>query len=204
MRAIQNLQPMFDGLRGTSQNAPMTASRITTGQGDGGRTVLYSGEKVSKDDPRIEALGDVDELVCQLGLARSLSAHDDIRGVLPDIQRRVGIAGSEIATRPDLRARLPRRIDADEVDRLTRASAELESRLSPARGFVLPGGTTAAAQIDLARSVARRLERSAVRLHSAGLLDHPLLLVWLNRLSDYLWLIARQEEGALAVRPEPS
>lgn len=168
---------------------------ITTRTGDKGTTHLFSGEKVSKNGPQTNAYGDLDELVSILGIARSLSTDPRTRQSLIALQRQLFIVGSELATTKEFLTLLGRRVDDAMLDNLDRERDALEASLKPTGGFILPGGTPAAAHIDLARAVARRCERKAVGLLEAGLIDNTVLIVWLNRLSDFLWLLARQEEG---------
>lgn len=170
---------------------------ITTCFGDGGETRLFSGETVSKASARPEAYGDLDELVSQLGVARSLLPEDDgtAREILR-LQDELFVAGAELATTADALARLRRRVDAALVADLDARRLRVEQSLPPATGFILPGGTPAAAHLDLARALARRLERRVVALHDRGEIANPHLLVWVNRLSDHLWLLARRVEGS--------
>lgn len=170
---------------------------ITTRTGDHGTTRLYSGEEVAKDSPRPAACGDLDELICVLGLARLHLEGDPAEAVLR-LQRELFAVGSEIATLPPKRDRLPQRIDADAVARLEGRREALEAAISLPNGFIVPGGSPAGAQLDLARALARRLERRVVALQREGELANQHLLVWLNRLSDYLFLLARR------VEPEPT
>jgi cob(I)alamin adenosyltransferase len=170
---------------------------ITTRQGDGGQTRLFSGELVPKDAPRPCTYGDLDELVSLLGVARQFCRHDATRDAVLAVQRTLFVLGSEIATSPAGYDRLPRRIDAALMAELDRCRDELEARIVLPRSFVIPAGSQAAAFLDLARTVARRLERGMVTLHRAGELPNDLALVWINRLSDYLFLLARSEEDTI-------
>ncbi len=168
---------------------------ITTRTGDKGTTHLLSGEKISKHAPQTDAYGDLDEVVSVLGVARSLATNKETAARLIALQRRLFVVGAELATAPERVSLLKERVDETMLAEMDRECAMLEASLPPPRGFVLPGGTTAAAHIDLARAVARRCERKAVGLMKCGLLANQSLLIWLNRLSDYLWLMARLEEG---------
>jgi cob(I)alamin adenosyltransferase len=180
----------------------MSAPSITTRFGDGGTTQLFSGETVSKNSPQTKAYGDLDEVVSILGIARSLTQDVQREEQIVSLQRRLFVVGAELATSAAHRASLPQRIDAQMVAELDAERDALEASLPPPKGFILPGGTPAAAQLDLARSVARRCERRVVSLMETGWLDNELLLVWLNRLSDYLWLLARAEEGGATLMKE--
>jgi cob(I)alamin adenosyltransferase len=174
----------------------MKKPSITTKVGDRGTTFLFSGEEVPKDSPRTEAYGDIDELVSVLGVARSLSAKPEIRDALLALQRELFVAGSELATESAHVHLLKQRIDARMLAAFEAQRDEWEHRITMPTGFIIPGGTPAAAHIDQARSIARRAERKIVRLQREGLIENPTLLVWVNRVSDFLWILARYEEGA--------
>lgn len=168
---------------------------IVTRTGDAGRTRLFSGEEVEKDHPRTCAYGDLDELVSLLGIAAAEVRNHSVKTHLRATQRQLFSVGAELATSVAHRHRLPERIGAAHVAELDQACAEVEAGIKMPNGFILPGGTAAAARIDHARTVARRLERSVVGLTRQGEVSNDQLLIWLNRLSDLLWLLARQEEG---------
>jgi cob(I)alamin adenosyltransferase len=171
---------------------PMAAS-ITTRVGDKGSTFLFSGERVSKDSPRTEAYGDLDELVSVLGLAR-VHARRTRRQAM-ELQRELFVVGAELATSPRHLRLLKQRVDEHMVQELERRRSRLERAITMPAGFIIPGGTPGGAHLDHARTIARRIERKVVGLHRKRLVRNPHLLVWLNRLSDYLWLLARREEG---------
>ncbi len=175
----------------------MNKSSITTRVGDKGTTYLFSGEEVFKDSPRTETYGDVDELVSVLGVARCHSANEEVRSILLDLQRDLFVVGAELATAIDHLDLLKQRIDEPALKAFENRRDQLEARIALPDGFILPGGSdsAAAAHIDHARTIARRLERKTVSLSRAGLLQNEHLLVWMNRLSDFLWLLARLEEG---------
>lgn len=168
---------------------------ITTKVGDRGTTFLFSGEEVSKDSPRTMAYGDLDELVSVLGLVRAHTRYADVRSAVLDLQRELFIAGSELATSARHAKLLKARVDAARLAQLDARRDALEKRVPMPAGFILPGGTAAAAHLDHARTLARRLERRVVGLRRRKLVNNPVLIIWLNRLSDYLWLLARREEG---------
>lgn len=164
---------------------------ITTKTGDGGTTGLWSGQRVPKDDPRVEALGEIDELSALLGFARLAARLPATAEALESLQRDLFRAGGEIAS---IDPAFDRPIQSWDEHSLTRKIAELEARI-PLNGFVLTGRTEAAARIDLARTCARRLERRVIALaRSVPVSD--ILRRWLNRLSDYLFMLARSEEDA--------
>ncbi len=169
---------------------------ITTKVGDRGTTFLFSGEEVFKDSPRTETYGDVDELVSVLGVALCQSVQTEVRDTLLEIQRDLFLAGAELATAIDHVGMLKARIDDAALQVFEQRRDALEARITMPDGFIIPGGSGSlgAAHIDHARTIARRLERKTVSLSRSGLVANPHLLVWMNRLSDFLWLLARVEE----------
>ncbi|MBU0678299.1 MAG: cob(I)yrinic acid a,c-diamide adenosyltransferase [Verrucomicrobia bacterium] len=169
---------------------------ITTKTGDKGQTQLFSGEFVSKDSPRTDAYGDIDELNSILGVARNLCRNEEVAGALLEIQRDLFIVAAELATGEEHVGRLENRVDEEMLGLLESRREAIEAVVAMPSGFVIPGGTVAAAHIDHARTVARRCERKVVKLVEGGLVGNQHLLVWMNRLSDYLWLLARLEEDS--------
>lgn len=172
---------------------------ITTRYGDRGRTQLYSGEDVSKAHLRTEAVGSLDEAVSVLGIARSLCVEESEHLEILDLQRSCFVVGSEIATESSSLHLLKERVDQEFLDALERRRGVVEARVAMPSGFVLPGGTPVAAHLDHARCLFRRCERCVVRLWEEGLVENELLLQWLNRVSDYLWLFARYVEGGRVI-----
>ncbi len=168
---------------------------VTTRTGDRGTTRLFSGEEISKDSLRTEAYGDIDELVSILGVVRSMTLNPDVKQRVLEIQHRLFDAAAELATSLGQVHLLKRRIDEAVLAAFERERDELESRIVMPGDFIMPGGTTAGAHLDVARAVSRRCERKAVRLVENGFVQNQHLIIWLNRLSDYLWLLARLEEG---------
>lgn len=177
----------------------MTSSSITTRQGDDGETQLYSGEIVSKDDPRTQAYGDVDELGSVLGVGRSLAKRRAVASALREVQIWLFTLNAELATSREKLDALHERVDREMVSALDERCAAIEAMITMPRGFVVPGATVAAAHIDHARTIARRCERRIVALQEGGQIENSSLLAWINRLSDYLWLLARVEEGDAAM-----
>jgi len=168
---------------------------ITTKTGDSGKTRLFSGEKVSKNAPQTQAYGDIDELVSILGIVRASSDNLHLCATIVEIQTQLFTLGAELATTPQHITKLTQRVDADMTAEMDTKCQTLESEIVMPKTFILPGGTLTAAYIDLARAIARRCERHIVALHDAQLINNPHMLVWMNRLSDYLWLLARYHEG---------
>jgi len=175
---------------------------IVTRGGDGGETQLLYGGRVAKDDRRTEAYGALDEAISAMGLARALTVREESRGLLLELQREAFTVGAELATARDARDRLAAHfptLSAAAVDRLEAEVHRLEALHPLPPQFVLPGGTAAAAALDLARSLVRRAERRAVSVERAGELGNPEVLRYLNRLSDLLFMLARVEEGPAVI-----
>jgi cob(I)alamin adenosyltransferase len=170
------------------------SARVTTRTGDGGETSLFGKGRVRKTDPRIAALGDLDEAQSVIGVARAMVTKSTVGRQLLELQKGLYVAMSEVATpRADL-ARLGARIDAQALAGLDTALEALK-RTTPIEGrFVIPGEDRVSAALDHARTVARRAERSVVACVDAGTVSGDVLLPWLNRLSDLLFVLARLAE----------
>jgi len=168
---------------------------ITTKTGDDGTTRLFSGEEVQKDSPRTAAYGDVDELGSVLGVARAHAQNPGTSSALVEIQRSLFTVAAELATTEEHVMELAQRVDDEMVHEMDQCREVIEQEIQMPHGFVIPGGTIGAAHIDHARTVARRCERQVVGLIRDGHIQNRNLLIWFNRLSDYLWLLARREEG---------
>jgi cob(I)alamin adenosyltransferase len=167
--------------------------KIYTRTGDSGETGLFGGARVDKDDPRVEAYGTVDELNSCLGVARSLAPSAQTDEALQQIQSDLFTVGAELACVPgkEEKLRMTPVSDAD-IARLEAWIDRSEAELEPLRTFVLPGGSPAAAELHRARTVCRRAER---RTLSAGRVSsiRPEIVIYLNRLSDLLFVFARYE-----------
>lgn len=168
--------------------------KIYTKGGDDGTTGLVDGSRTRKSDPRVAAYGDVDELMAALGVVRAHVDDPALGTLLDDIQRDLFALGAQLA---DPSARIASRkakaaIPAERVAALEAAIDERDSRMPPLRAFILPGGTVLAAHLHVARTVCRRAERTAVLLGEASPVD-PAILIYLNRLSDLLFVLARFE-----------
>ena len=167
--------------------------KIYTRTGDRGDTGLFGGGRVAKNDPRVEAYGDVDELNAHLGLARAIEMMPRIDEVLVPIQRDLFALGALLAT-PDhakMHEQLAKaRIDDDRVAQLERAIDQGEEELEPLRAFIVPGGTPKSAALHVARTVCRRAERRVIALAQTTELP-SLVVIYLNRLSDLLFVLAR-------------
>ncbi|MGE0609718.1 MAG: cob(I)yrinic acid a,c-diamide adenosyltransferase [Pirellulales bacterium] len=177
--------------------------KIYTKTGDDGSTGLYGGGRLPKDDARIEAYGTVDELNALIGLARTEPLPAEMDLILNRIQNELFDVGAELAT-VDAAGRLPHTMGQAEIEALEQAIDWFEPALSPLRQFILPGGTRGAAVLHLARTVCRRAERRVVTL--AVLPDQNIsgaLLVYLNRLGDLLFVLARVANAAADVADVP-
>jgi cob(I)alamin adenosyltransferase len=167
--------------------------KIYTKTGDAGSTGLFGGGRVAKDHVRVEAYGDVDELNAVLGMARSVEPMPRIDEVLVPIQRDLFAIGALLATpdRDKMAMHLTKaRIDEGRIAELEHAIDSGEAELQPLTAFIIPGGTPKAAALHVARTVCRRAERHVVRLqHDVEL--PPLAVIYLNRLSDLLFTLAR-------------
>ena len=166
---------------------------IYTKTGDGGETSLFGGGRVPKDHPRVVAYGDVDELNAALGLAGSLSPASESDATLARIQADLFAIGAILAApEPERvsRALAKAQLDDDRVGELERAIDALTAELPPLTAFVLPGGGPHAAALHLARTVCRRAERSVVALARRERVPAQ-IIVYLNRLSDLLFMLAR-------------
>ena len=167
--------------------------KIYTKTGDKGDTGLFGGGRVGKDHPRVEAYGDVDELNATLGLVRALEPMPRIDEVIVPIQRDLFAIGALLATpdRDKMRASLEKaRIDDSRIRELEVAIDQCESELEPLRSFIVPGGTAKAASLHVARTVCRRAERRVVALQHTEELP-SIVVVFLNRVSDLLFMLAR-------------
>lgn len=182
-----------------SRDEPVRLTRIYTRGGDAGETSLGDGSRVSKLDGRIGAYGTVDELNSLLGTVLAGACPDELRPVLERVQNELFDLGADLAVPWEVEGRL--RVEQTQIDALEADCDRLNEALPALKSFVLPGGTEAAASLHVARTVCRRAERDAL---AAGL-EHavdPLVAVYLNRLSDLLFILARTA-NALARRDEP-
>lgn len=173
----------------------MTRERIYTKKGDDGSTGLFYGGRVAKDSELPTAYGTVDEAQAVLGLARAQAGADSaVDQLLVPLMRDLYVLMAELATLPENRSKLQpgsSAVTADMVDRLESVIDDLDQQFTHPTEFVVPGGNTVSAWLDLGRTVVRRAER-----HSLAAAAPPSLVVpYLNRLSDLLWTMARWHEG---------
>ena len=168
--------------------------KIYTRTGDDWTTGLFGGARVAKTDPRVEAYGTVDETCAAIGVARAAGVSSAIDSVLEQLQNDLFTIGAELACAPGKAEKLlktMRLLDAADVERLEKAIDAAEEGLPPLRSFILPGGTQAAAALHLARCVARRAERCVLSLCDEDAARRE-VVVYLNRLSDLLFVLARR------------
>ena len=184
--------------------------KIYTGTGDKGKTSLFSGERLSKADAQIDAYGDLDELNSILGaLAAHLYAEEKLVAELQQIQSTLFQAGAWLATRPDSSATDSlQELTTEQIAFLEKAVDRYEKELTGLNAFILPGGHITAAWAHVARTVCRRCERKTVALitrsmKSKATKPYQHLLVFLNRLSDYLFVFARQCNRIHGVADKP-
>jgi cob(I)alamin adenosyltransferase len=177
--------------------------KIYTKTGDRGETSLFGGDRVSKDDDRVAAYGDVDELNACLGVARAFVMDDELSAVLGTIQSCLFGVGAELATPIERHATLPSRVvDARDAEGLEAIIDRLEERLPPLKTFILPFGDRGAALLHLSRTVCRRAERSVVTLSRRQRVRDE-VLTYLNRLGDLLFVLAREVNRAAGVADIP-
>jgi cob(I)alamin adenosyltransferase len=179
--------------------------KIYTKTGDQGTTSLVGGTRLSKAHVRIEAYGTVDELNAYIGLLRDQPVNEGRRDVLKEVQDRLFTIGSHLASEPDqTRKRLPD-LHEEDIQLLEREMDALDAQLPPLRAFVLPGGHQSVSYGHVARTVCRRAERMVINLHEQEPVE-DIIIRYLNRLSDYLFMLCRimtQELGAEEVTWKP-
>ncbi|MBF8267132.1 MAG: ATP:Cob(I)alamin adenosyltransferase [Dehalococcoidia bacterium] len=175
-------------------------AKIYTRRGDGGETDLLYGGRVSKTDPRLEACGTVDEAVSALGLARSLVEAERLKDILKEVQRELFTVGAELATDSQEYPKLVRHfsvVTPEMVTRLESLIEELTQEVTLPQAFIIPGASAASGALDLSRGILRRAERRVVALKEQSLLHNPLVLQYLNRLADLVFVMARYEDRGL-------
>lgn len=180
--------------------------KLYTKQGDKGQTQLFGGQRVSKDDLRVEAYGTVDELNAVVGLCASICTEPELREMLTAIQNRLFEVGADLATprageSSPASANVPT-IGAEQIAQAEQWIDRLCSQVAPMRYFVLPGGTELSARLHQARTVCRRAERRVVSLSKVASISDA-LVVYLNRLSDLFFAMARRANAAAGVEDVP-
>jgi cob(I)alamin adenosyltransferase len=178
--------------------------KIYTKTGDKGTTSLIGGTKVPKSHVRIEAYGTVDELNSYLGLLRDIIPHLHSTGLIAVIQDRLFTIGSSLACDPEKepRMKLPD-LQMKDIQLLENEIDSMNEELEPMKNFIIPGGHPTISHIHIARCICRRAERACVRLEMESLEVEPLVLQYLNRLSDYLFMLARFAGKILGIQEIP-
>lgn len=168
--------------------------KIYTKTGDKGETGLMGGERVSKDHIRINAYGTVDELNSFIGFAITEVKSQEIKDILIDIQNKLFVVGSDLAT-PENEKNKKLNIQRTSEDFITKAENDIDfitDKLEPLRNFILPGGSKGAAMLHICRTVSRRAERQVVELKKMDYISDN-ILIFLNRLSDLFFVLSRYE-----------
>ncbi len=176
------------------RDEPVRLTKIYTRGGDAGETSLGDGSRVSKLDARIAAYGAVDELNALVGVVLAGDCPEGLRGVLARVQNELFDLGADLSVPLEHEGRL--RITQEQVDRLEDDCDRFNAELPELKSFVLPGGGKAAARLHVARTVCRRAEREALAAAGAADAVSPRVLVYLNRLSDLLFILARAANAA--------
>lgn len=176
--------------------------KIYTKTGDKGTTALFGGKRVSKADLRIDTYGTVDELNSYIGLVRDQPTNASRKNILVEIQDRLFTIGSILATEPgNTKVKVPSLSESD-VTLLEKEIDAMEEKLPPMKNFILPGGREAVSICHIARTVCRRTERLVIALDAQEKVD-PLIVQYLNRLSDYLFVLSRKMSAELLAEETP-
>ncbi len=178
-------------------------ARIYTRTGDKGETSLLSGLRVKKNNKRILAYGEIDELNSYLGLVVATVEIDDIRNLLLKVQGELFSFGAELSAQTEEKiAKLPSRLTKEAIELIEKEIDRYNELLPPLREFILPGGSVSSAHLHVARTICRRAERSLIALAQDEAIN-PILLAYLNRLSDLLFVLARYVNFKLGIKDEP-
>ncbi|HNU88445.1 MAG TPA: cob(I)yrinic acid a,c-diamide adenosyltransferase [Ferruginibacter sp.] len=180
------------------------AIKIYTKTGDLGKTSLIGGTKVAKNNIRIEAYGTIDELNSYIGLTADHLLHEHSKNILKEIQDRLFTIGSSLACDPDKEPllKIPDLKETD-IELLEKEIDKMNEELAPMKSFILPGGHPAISTTHVTRCVCRRAERLCVNMKEHDLFVEPLVIKYLNRLSDYLFVLARYAGHLLGVKDIP-
>ncbi len=176
--------------------------RVYTKFGDTGETSLLYGGRVSKNSPNTEAYGITDEAVSAMGMARAFTSDQRVNDLLRELQRELFTIAAELATDPDKYELFQQHfqpVTVEMVDHLEEAIDTLEQDFTMPTVFILPGGSPASAAIDLARCIIRTAERRVVAMAEQDLLTNGLIMTYLNRLGDLLFVLARYEDRELPI-----
>jgi cob(I)alamin adenosyltransferase len=165
--------------------------KVYTKTGDSGETSLFGGKRVKKYDLRIESYGTVDELNSYIGVIRDHNKDEALEATLVNIQHRLFTIGSELAADPDKKNLQVPQLDNADIEFLENEIDRMTDQLEPMRFFILPGGDLTASHSHVARTICRRAERRVIELNSLEQNVDLLIVQYLNRLSDYLFTLAR-------------
>lgn len=164
--------------------------KIYTKTGDQGETGLFGGKRLPKNHIRIESYGTLDELNAHIGMLRDLAPQDQQKSLLKEIQDRLFTIGSNLASDPSKNMITPD-VEESDIQLLEQAMDQMDKNLPPLKNFILPGGHPTVSACHIARTVCRRAERSVVALHHNETVE-IIIIQYLNRLSDYLFVLGRQ------------
>lgn len=180
------------------------ATKIYTKTGDKGKTSLLGGTKVSKSDLRIDTYGTVDELNSYIGLINDLISDEHSKNTLKEVQDRLFTIGSSLACDPvkEPLMKIPDLKEQD-VEQLEKEIDSMTEKLPPMKNFILPGGHVAVSTTHVVRCVCRRAERLCVDMQEREMSIEPLIIIYLNRLSDYLFVLARYVAHLLNIQEIP-
>ena len=185
-----------------SSSSDSYRKRVYTKFGDKGETSLLYGGRVSKNNPHTEAYGITDEAVSAMGLARAFTSDDRVQDTLRELQRDLFMIAAELATDPDKYELFQEHfapVTQEMVENLETTIDSLEETFQMPNVFILPGGSPASAGIDMARCIIRTAERRVVALKEDGLLTNDLIINYLNRLGDLLFVLARYEDREIPI-----
>jgi len=176
--------------------------KIYTKTGDQGTTALFGGKRVSKADLRIDTYGTVDELNSYIGLVRDQEVNRKRNAFLVSIQDSLFVMGSQLATEPgNTKVKTPH-LSEESISQLEKEIDSMDAQLPPMKFFVLPGGHQSVSFCHVARTVCRRAERLTIALHQQESVD-PIIIKYLNRLSDYLFVLSRAMASELGIEETP-
>jgi cob(I)alamin adenosyltransferase len=182
---------MMENLALEERKVGTKMAKVTTGTGDDGYTGLLGSGRVAKYDPRPDTFGTVDEATSALGLARALTADAEARELILHVQRDLYVLMAELATPPEHLEAVGMRVTAEHIRWLEATEEDLKQRVAIPNKFVIPGDTADGAALDVARTIIRRAERMAVKLWHDGVIANGDIARYLNRCSDFIFILAR-------------
>lgn len=168
-------------------------AKIYTKNGDEGETNLFLGGKLSKNDIRVEAFGTVDELVSSLGFAKTLTEKEDVINILEMLQHSLFKIGAELSSDSNKTEKIINIISNEDVNEIESIIDSITEKIDLGNEFIMPGTSSSSAAIDISRTVARRLERVVVSINTNEMINKN-ILIFLNRISDLLFVVGRYED----------